>query len=61
MDSISDEQLIDEDLYESLLNALLERLKDIKSRVQVQAIKASYKFQNLKNYKVRITLTSNAN
>ena len=46
MSAISNEQFIDEDLYDRLSDALLERLKDINSRVQVQAIAAIYRLQD---------------
>ncbi len=56
MGAISNEQFIDEDLYDRLSDALLERLKDINSRVQVQAIAAIYRLQD-PNDRVRIAIT----
>jgi hypothetical protein len=49
MGAISNDQFIDEDLYDRLSDALLERLKDINSRVQVQAIAAIYRLQDPNN------------
>lgn len=46
MCAINNEQFIDEDLYDRLCDSLLERLKDINSRVQVQAIAAIYRLQD---------------
>lgn len=46
MIAISNDQFIDEDLFDRLCDALLERLKDINSRVQVQAISAIYRLQD---------------
>ncbi|RNA41324.1 Condensin complex subunit 3 [Brachionus plicatilis] len=46
MSVISNDQSIDEDLFDRLCDAMLERLKDINSRVQVQAISAIYRLQD---------------
>jgi condensin complex subunit 3 len=46
MAAINNEQFIDEDLYDRLCDGLLERLKDVNSRVQVQAITAIYRLQD---------------
>ena len=46
MSAISNEQFIEEDLYDRLSDALLERLKDINSRVIVQAISGIYRLQD---------------
>lgn len=46
MSVISNDQSIDEELYDRLCDAMLERLKDINSRVQVQAISAIYRLQD---------------
>ena len=40
------DQVVDEDLFDRLCDAMLERLKDINSRVQVQAIAAIYRLQD---------------
>ena len=45
-DAINNEQLIDEDLFDKLCDAMLERLKDINSRVQIQAIAAIFRLQD---------------
>lgn len=46
MGAISNDQFIDEDLYDRLSDALLERLKDINSKVQIQAIAAVFRLQD---------------
>ncbi|RNA16242.1 condensin complex subunit 3, partial [Brachionus plicatilis] len=46
MSVISNDQSIDEDLFDRLCDAMLERLKDINSRVQLQAISAIYRLQD---------------
>lgn len=46
MGAISNEQFIEEDLYDRLSDALLERLKDINSRVICQAIAGIYRLQD---------------
>lgn len=55
MGTISNEQFIDEDLYDRLCDALLERLKDINSRVQVQALSAIYRLQDPTDRECRVT------
>lgn len=46
MSVMSNDQSIDEDLFDLLCDSTLERLKDINSRVQVQAISAIYRLQD---------------
>jgi hypothetical protein len=55
MSAISNEQFIDEDLYDRLCDAMLERLKDINSRVQVQALSAIYRLQDPNDRECRVT------
>ncbi len=55
MTAIHDEQFIDEDLFDSLCDAMVERLRDINSRVQVQAISAIYRLQDPNDFKCRVT------
>lgn len=54
MSAINNDQFIDEDLYDNLCDALLERLKDINSRVQVQAITAIYRLQDPNDKECRV-------
>jgi condensin complex subunit 3 len=54
MTAINNEQFIDEDLFDSLCDAMLERLKDINSRVQVQAISAIYRLQDPNDRNCRV-------
>lgn len=54
MSVVNNDQFIDEDLYERLSDALLERLKDINSRVQVQAVSAIYRLQDPNDRECRI-------
>lgn len=54
MGVISNEQSIDEDLFDRLCDAMLERLKDINSRVQVQAISAIYRLQDPNDRECRV-------
>lgn len=46
MSSINNQQFIEEDLFDKLTDAMIERLKDINSRVQVQAISAIFRLQD---------------
>jgi hypothetical protein len=46
MGAISSDQINDDDLFERLSKALLERMKDTKLRVRVKAIFAIYRLQN---------------
>lgn len=55
MVAISNDQFIDEDLYDRLSDSLLERLKDINSRVQAQAISAIYRLQDPNDRDCRIS------
>lgn len=54
MASINNDQFIDEDLYDQLCDSLLERLKDINSRVQVQAVAAIYRLQDPNDRECRV-------
>ncbi len=54
MGAINNEQFIDEDLYDRLCDALLERLKDVNSRVQVQAVAAIYRLQDPNDRECRV-------
>lgn len=55
MVAISNDQFIDEDLYDRLSDSLLERLKDVNSRVQAQAISAIYRLQDPNDKDCRIS------
>ena len=55
MSAISNDQFMDEDLFDRLSDALLERLKDINSRVQVQALAAIYRLQEPSDRECRVT------
>lgn len=55
MSGISNDQFIDEDLYDRLSDSLLERLKDVNSRVQAQAISAIYRLQDPNDKDCRIS------
>jgi hypothetical protein len=54
MGATNSEQFIDEDLYNGLCDVLLERLKDVNSRVQVQAITAIYRLQDPNDRECRV-------
>jgi hypothetical protein len=55
MVALNNDQFIDEDLYDRLSDSLLERLKDVNSRVQVQAISAIYRLQDPSDKDCRIS------
>ena len=54
MSAVSNDQCIDEDMFERLSDALLERLRDINSRVIVQAIAAIYRLQDPNDRECRV-------
>jgi hypothetical protein len=55
MSAINNDQFIDEDLYDRLCDAMMERLRDINSKVQVQAISAIYRLQDPNDRECRVT------
>jgi hypothetical protein len=55
MGAISNDQFLDEDLFDRLSDSLLERLKDINSRVQVQALSAIFRLQDPSDRECRVT------
>jgi hypothetical protein len=55
MSAINNDQFIDEDLFDRLCDAMMERLRDINSKVQVQAISAIYRLQDPNDRECRVT------
>ena len=54
MGSINSDQFIDEELFDKLCDAMLERLKDINSRVQTQAVAAIHRLQDPNDRECRV-------
>lgn len=54
MGAMSNDQFIDEELFDEMCDAMLERLKDISSRVQVQAINSIHRLQDPNDRQCRV-------